>query len=248
MKKVYIYCLIHSPKNFSKNSLEVPGKIFGPIYVIKYRDIAALVSQVKDRRFDVDKFKRWLEEDTLKAKSNILSHHKVIDWASRFGTVIPMKLGTVIGSEKNLKNLLKDFYPRFKKLLKNLDGRKEWGIKIYFDSGHFSSNAEADGHPEKADLPGQEEKIEEQLARAIETLRNNSENLIFNAPLPDSIDAQNREIIISSSVLVKEDCFRDFSQKIKKLKKELEPFGLDTELTGPWPPYSFTRMNNPPSK
>ncbi|HLN19050.1 MAG TPA: GvpL/GvpF family gas vesicle protein [Patescibacteria group bacterium] len=254
MSKIYIYCLAQSPIK----KANIPGLNFsGLVFSINYRDIYAYVSKITDKKIDREEIKKRLEKDSNWAKANIVMHHRVIAQAGKNGTIIPMKFGTIISSKSDLLRLMKDYYSNFKKLLSNLEGRQEWGIKIYFESDRLTDsfvnevsdnkNSNQTWHEETKKNEIKEERmekeIEKQLVNAIEILRDNSENLVLNIPLPQKMDRHKGEMLINSSVLVKEKSLSNFSKKIMKLKKDLEPFGLDTEITGPWPPYNFVKID-----
>lgn len=97
------------------------------VYIIPYRDIAAVVSDTPIRQYEL-------------TEENMRRHETVLRRAMEKHTVVPAEFGTVINSERILKRLLIKAYKSTKECLKLVDNMVELGVKailkkdiVYFD-------------------------------------------------------------------------------------------------------------------
>lgn len=115
MKGLYLYCI------------RARGANNGKISAIPFKDIEAVVSDINPSRFNGKEI----------TEKNIRRHHDVIAEAYQHSVVIPMKFGTIFKTRKSLEAMLKKHYRKFKRLLAELAGKQEWGVKIYLEHEKF---------------------------------------------------------------------------------------------------------------
>ncbi len=115
----YIYCII-----------ETEGKVerFGPIgvggrgdqvYTILFDNIAAVVSNSPIKKYTV-------------ARENVIPHERAIEEVMKTHTVLPVRFGTIAEDEEKVKKILEKEDDRFLGLLKDIEGKKELGLKTIF--------------------------------------------------------------------------------------------------------------------
>lgn len=257
MKGLYIYCItINNQLGFTRQ-----GVNFGrDPFVLIYRDIAMVASALENNFRSKENLHEKLVQNLSWTMKNINLHHGLIDHISRHQTVIPMKFGIILPSRRDAHKILADFYADFKKLLEELSNREEWGVKIYAESKNpaivFRKKEEVKvthyspfswrTFQEKAEEEKIKEKMEEAIAneldRIIVTLKLNSEKLVMNELLPREFNRRQREMIMNGSFLVNKKDTAGFIDILDKIKISLKNYGLLAEISGPWPPYSFTEI------
>ncbi|MBU2592775.1 GvpL/GvpF family gas vesicle protein [Patescibacteria group bacterium] len=198
------------------------------------------------------------------------THEGVVDTLGKLTTVAPFKFGTILKDEEAVFKMLEDDKERFEALLSKFTGKEEWGIKVYADSQKFKNyltksepklkvlaekNLPAGRQGEKlsrgaAYLLGR--KLEEDLKDKVTAQFNNIAELIFREAkkyafeakltktLPKKLTGKDKEMILNSAYLIEKDEVSNFNREIKKLKEKYERAGIGFEVSGPWPPYSFT--------
>ena len=150
----------------------------------------------------------------------------------------------------------------FKENLDRVEGKEEWGGKIYCNSGKLKESLmqedeqllnidkEIDGSaPGKAYLL--KKKKEELLNIAVnkkfneygqisfDRLRERSQEAGINKLLPKEVTERSDEMILNSAFLINKDKVGDFLNIVDDLRVEYTDKGLFFDCTGPWPPYNF---------
>lgn len=102
------------------------------VELIRYGQLAALASRVGLDEFDVAKLQegttdlRWLSKVAVR-------HNEIIAAAARHGPVLPMRLGALFESRSSLIKKLAPCEANAAKLLRGLEDRQEWAVKLYVD-------------------------------------------------------------------------------------------------------------------
>ncbi|MDP1760137.1 MAG: GvpL/GvpF family gas vesicle protein [Candidatus Woesebacteria bacterium] len=191
-------------------------------------------------------------------------HEDVVDTLMKQTTIVPIKFGTVLKDEEAALKMLQDYEGKFKKLLSKFTGREEWGIKVYADSKKFKDYI-GKNEPEFLKQQGSLSKVaskgaayllgrkmEEELKNDVASRLAKTSEVIFqeagkdayeaklNKTLPQKLTGKNKEMILNTAFLIEKEKVARFCKQVKKLIEKYEPMGIEIELSGPWPPYSFT--------
>lgn len=272
---IYLYCLtnkvpklkeietlvnsiyfIHSPKG--SRVLDHAGFIF-------YQGLYAVTGRVSADEFSEENLKKNLSNlDWITAKAS--AHEKVIETVMQNSCVIPFKFGAIFNAEENLKTMLKKHIKEFKDTLNRLEGKEEWGVKIYCDMGKLKENLIQD-NKELLSLdkeinsasPGKAfilKKKKEELVNIIvnkklnecgrdsfERLKQYSVEFCINKLLPQEVTERKDNMILNSVFLVEKDGIAGFIDSVDILKRIFTPLGLFFDHTGPWPPYNFCGLS-----
>jgi hypothetical protein len=176
--------------------------------------------------------------------------------------VIPFKFATLFNTEDNLKTMLGQHLEGFRDILKKLEDKEEWGVKIYCNSEKLKENLiQTDEQLLNIDkkinssAPGKayllKKKKEELLNIAVnkkfneygqisfDRLRERSQEAGINKLLPKEVTERNDEMILNSAFLINKDKVGDFLNIVDDLRVEYTDKGLFFDCTGPWPPYNF---------
>lgn len=255
---VYLYCVTRKVPDF--NGLDLDN-----IYSICYLGLYAVVSKVCKDEFGEANLKRNLANlDWIKEK--VTTHEKIIERVMKDTCVIPFKFATLFNTEDNLKIMLKMHTKNFKKNLKDLKGKEEWGVKIYCDIERLKESIIKEDieiliiekeinsiSPGKAYFlkKKKEELIETALNRKINeygqksfaTLKQLSLKARINKLLPKEVTDRKDDMVLNSAFLVDKSKVAEFIQTADDLKSKCSDKGLNFDCTGPWPPYNFCNLN-----
>jgi hypothetical protein len=194
----------------------------------------------------------WLER-TARA------HHHVIGALSAAMPVLPMRLATVYGSEAAMAKAFVAQGAEVRDALARVGGRVEWGVKAYALTGEDepaqarpASAASLDGGGEGAGLAYLRARRDQLAAQrdsrrgAADSARAVHAELAVHAaqarlhpPQPPQLSGDHRPMLLNASYLVDRDEVAGFTSAVAAVAAD-HP-ALHLELTGPWPPYSFTR-------
>ena len=253
---IYLYCVTdNAPK------LKEVENFADEIYFIYRQGIYAVVSKVKENEFSAENLKKnFANLDWIKEKANI--HEKIIEGVMKYTCVIPFKFGTIFNTEDNLKVMLKEHSERFKVNLMNLEGKEEWGVKIYCDMERLKgSTIKEDDEILKIDKEinssssgkayflkkKKEELIKDMLNKTINEDGQKSFNLLkglslegrINKLLPKEVTEREDDMVLNSAFLVDKSKVAQFIQATDELKAKYNDKGFNFDCTGPWPPYNF---------
>lgn len=253
---VYLYCVsTRKPGRRQLNGIDIE------IYSVSFQDMHAVVSKVSPEEFSEDNLKRklgdmkWLEEKALQ-------HEKVIEEIMKQGTVIPFKFGTIFQSDQNLENMLRDNEGNFRDIITDLEGRDEWGIKVYCDIKKFKLALEKEDEKireieqeitstskgkayflekKKQEILNKvlDEKISECTQDTFNRLRTSSADAKINKLLPQEVTQKEGKMVLNAAFLIEKNRIREFDDILKYLRGEHGRKGLEFDWTGPWPPYNF---------
>jgi len=115
---IYIYCIIESKEPLSFGSIGI-GERGDDVYTLSFQDIGAVVSNSPIKKYPV-------------ARENLIPHERVIEEVMKTHTVLPVRFATIAENEEKVRLILEREYRRFVELLKNMEGKKELGLKIMF--------------------------------------------------------------------------------------------------------------------
>ena len=115
---IYIYCIIESkePRHFDATGIGGRGD---DVYTVFFQDIGAVVSKSPVKKYPV-------------ARENLIPHEQVIEEVMKTHTVLPVRFATIAENEEKVRLILEREYHSFVELLKNMEGKKELGLKILF--------------------------------------------------------------------------------------------------------------------
>jgi len=257
---IYLYCVTNNAPKLK----EIENLVDNP-YFIYYQGLCAIVNKIKESEFTEENLKRNLADlEWIKAKAII--HEKVIEGIMKNTCVIPFKFATIFDTEDNLKAMLEEHVQTLKEKLKNLEGKEEWGVKIYCDierlkgaviqeeSGilkiekeiNSSSSGKAYFLKKKKEELMKEavnKRINEYGQESFELFKRLSYEARINKLLPKEVTEREDDMVLNSAFLVDKDKVSEFIHAVDDLKTRYNDKGFDFDCTGPWPPYNFCNLS-----
>ncbi|WP_241563119.1 GvpL/GvpF family gas vesicle protein [Streptomyces sp. E1N211] len=104
-----------------------------PPRLVPHRDLVAVVSHVPEADFAEESLRAHLEDlDWLTAVAR--AHQGVIDALTTVTTPLPLRLGTVFRDDSGVRSMIEAREENFLRGLDRLEGRVEWGVKVYLES------------------------------------------------------------------------------------------------------------------
>lgn len=239
----YIYCLIELDKKENFGPLGIGGK-GDELYTVFYKNIAALISDSPLTEYSP-------------SRENYLSHAKAIERVMKQFTVLPVRFGTVVGSEQEITGMIEREYDRFYPLFRKVEGKNELGLKAFFKKENiYEIILERNDKIKKlkdriAKMPAKESyhykiKIGEMVVNALEEERERCKGEILKTISPLVVEVKDNDtygdnMVLNSAFLVDKENEENLDQKIKKLD---ETWGehIIFKYTGPFPPFNFINL------
>jgi len=253
---IYIFCLTNKTKMNGFNATGLEGQ---PITAIHYKEIMALVHPYIPEAFQ--------HEDTNKIIDYAMIHHKVVEEAWKaFGTLIPLRFGSIIRGEdetesiKNVKAWIKDIYDHIQERFHDLKDKAEYGIQIFWpndglmkkvvqnneqvrDMERMISNATEDMAFMKDKQKSLLQRcIAKEIVQASRFLLDRVRPYLNNFQIEQITGGEaDRRMLLNISCLLSEEQIAEIRQALEEIQGE---DGYIPHLSGPWPPYSFARLDD----
>jgi len=254
---IYIYCVTGGIPELDS----IPKEDGKDVYCIFHKGLCAVVSEVLPDEFGEDMLKKNLNDITW-LESRVRKHEGVIEKVMERSAVIPFKFATIFKAEDSLKTMIENFLDEFKDILNRIEGRNEWGVKIYCDMEKFKTAVVRKDDQilrmeEEIKSSGigkayflnkkREELIDDSTNKVItgyrmgirETLLEHSNDARPVKLLPKEATGRKDEMILNAAFLIDKTKLGGFINSINYLKEKYKDIGFDFDYTGPWPPYNF---------
>ncbi|MEU3504887.1 GvpL/GvpF family gas vesicle protein [Streptomyces hundungensis] len=220
-----------------------------PPTLIEHRGLCAAVSPVPAADFDAAPLRAHLEDmDWLAATAR--THQSVIAALAEVTCPVPLRLATVCRDEDGVRRLLDSGRARFEPTIERLDGRIEWGVKVYADAPAPERAAPAPevkaatGRDYLRRRLGQRQSRDETwrkagtLSRALHAdLCERAEAGRLHQPQSARLSGASGENVLNAAYLVPRERSEEFVAAVRERTPHVD--GVRVELTGPWAPYSF---------
>ena len=254
MSLIYCYGVVEEAVEIEKKGFES-----GNIYFTPFKDINAVVSDVSEENFSQQTIDKNIKNMKWVAENGQI-HEKVTDSVMEKTTIIPMKFCTIFKTQENVKSMMEEKYADFKFNLKNLKGRAELGVKVYFDSAPLKQKIleespdikELEKEAEKK-KPGaayfEKQKIDMLLKDKLHQRLANNRREIFDKIKAFAEDSKQNELLnkkltgkdmlLNAVFLIKRQDLEQFKSNAEKIKSDFP--NMEFEVWGPFPPYNFVK-------
>lgn len=235
-----------------------------PVTTVPGGPLAALVSEVSLDEFGEASLRCNLE-DLAWVQDKATRHQSVLSRAVEVTGVAPMRFCTVYSDASRVEGFLDRHCGVLLQALEGVEGKQEWGVKILY---HRPTTAEAvvESDEEAVTLTGRmaevgegrgyllRKKRDQVVADAVErAVTQTAERVharlagiaaasVLGPQHHRELAGQGREMALNGSYLVPLEALPRFLAAVDELRSGL-PRGVAAELTGPWPAYSFVRID-----
>ncbi|GAA2593330.1 GvpL/GvpF family gas vesicle protein [Streptomyces tubercidicus] len=235
----------------------LPGLADGsPVRALPFGALTAVVQDVPAAEFTEEAWHRRLG-DRLELERCARAHHEVVTAAAACGPTVPLALATLYHGEARAKEILGRDADRFGAALDRIDGRAEWGVKVYVSATPAASRG---GEPASArtDSPagtgagraylqrkrGQHRAREQHHDRTLRLAEDIDTELSRLAAAArrlrlhgqEATGEEHRVQILNATYLVAASAAEELRAAVAGLRRRT---GAHIEMSGPWVPYSF---------
>ena len=258
---LYIYGIIRTNKDWKEHGIKESN-----VFLINEGNFSAIVHGCEEKPYN--------SANPIEVRNLILAHNRVLDKAMKdFGAVIPLSFNTIIktskpqnsenlktkdelGKEKtaeeNLKSWLKDNEENLLKIWDKINGKKEYGIRIYYEKEKLlkkieeiheikqlqqKTQIESAGmaYLLKGKIKDEIDKIaQKQIFEYKQSFYNNIKGLVYDITINQSkiLLDEEKDLLLSISILVNKE-------QIQKVNGYLLNSNFYFNIAGPFAPYSF---------
>ena len=187
-------------------------------------------------------------------------HQSVMSDLMRGGTIIPLRAFTLFATADRLREHLDAERERFETILRRIEGKQEWTLRIEFEPQRWSEAiirrveslralaAEAEGaSPGKAFLLRKklDDAKKDASREGEQQVMHEVEQAVMEKLACDTV-AETRQQRSGAFPQINVLLHRDEEARLEELRRELEHRyqhdGVTIAVTGPWPPYTFAGM------
>ncbi|WP_128382063.1 GvpL/GvpF family gas vesicle protein [Streptomyces cavernae] len=231
---------------------QLTGVAGAPPKQLPHGDLVAIVSNVPEEDFSEEALRAHLEDlDWLSATAR--AHQSVIDALTVVTSPLPLRLATVFRDDSGVRMMMQEREEQFLQTLDRLEGRVEWGVKVYVENAGADAEEE---QPEDSDKPlsgrdylrrrrkqrtAHEDRwvhAEEFSRRLHGTLSEYAEDHRVHAPQNAALSGVSGANVLNAAYLVPRSESEAFVELVDRTKDDAP--GIRVELTGPWAAYSFS--------
>ena len=251
---VYLYAVTRGPDR------PVPEGLTGvsgtPVRTVEHAGLAAVVSSVPLAEYGADALRDNLE-DLVWLEQTARAHHAVVVAVAQAAATAPVRLTTIFHDGHRVAGLLDDRGDQIRHALARVAGHAEWGVKVYGDSARPSPEPEPE--PITAGRPGtaylrqrnRQRRGAEQAARQLaahtgrihDTLAAHATAVHTHRHQDPRLSGHSGIMLSNTAYLVAHRERVGFTAAAEQLGAAVT--GVEVEVTGPWPAYSFATLQDP---
>ncbi|MEU1049231.1 GvpL/GvpF family gas vesicle protein [Streptomyces sp. NPDC005897] len=230
---------------------QLTGVAGDPPRLLPHGDLIAVVSHVPEADFGEEALRARLEDlDWLTATAR--AHQQVVDALTAVTTPLPLRLATVFRDDSGVRVMLEEREASFRRTLDRLDGRVEWGVKVYVE-GEPAERPQASAPPAPKPASGRDylrqrrrqtranddlwSRAEEFATGLHARLSERADDARLHAPQNPRLSGAAGRNVLNAAYLVARDASEEFVETVDRTKDDAP--GIRVELTGPWAAYSF---------
>lgn len=230
--------------------VETAHDLRGDVDVVDVGSLRAVVREVDVADYEGERLEQHLQDPSW-LEAAVRDHEHVVEQLLGNGPVVPMQFGSIFSERAGLESMLSANTAELAALLERVRGREEWGLKLRVDVAAATRELVTSQAPTggRAYLERRREEqqagqrvaehaasVAEDVHRALRQLVDDAATLAVRAtPGPGTI-------VLNGAYLVAAHCKDAFFARADELQRDVGP-AFRFDLSGPWPPYSFTTVD-----
>ncbi|WP_026567040.1 GvpL/GvpF family gas vesicle protein [Bacillus sp. UNC41MFS5] len=261
---IYMYGVILAEELQSLDVPAIKGIDQKTVTLKIFKDFAAVITPVNAQNFSQEQIDLQLKNaDWLKEKA--FHHHEIISIIHQQFTILPMSFCTIFQNESNLESLLADQYGVIYQKLLTLKDKQEWNLKVFCNNEKALSfvlqhnEAVLNLRDQLASMPKgkqflMKKKLEHLIHSQLEVeqskwwneIKQQLTSIVSEINIRQNwgkeVTERKDEMIVNCDFLIDQSVSESFMNKVTVIEKIFEPLGCIFQVTGPWPPYHFSKM------
>jgi len=190
-------------------------------------------------------------------------HEAVIEKVMRFSPVLPARFATLFSSLESLEEFMKSHHAGVRRFLNRVAGKDEWAVKgmletrkakeAMFSESLAGREQELSGLTQgarylldrrlRADVERELKTWMQQICEElIQDVRQIAAPFLQRPVLSLGTEKEDREMVLNYAFLVPRISRSDFHRRLSDANASHRGRGLNFEVSGPWPPYSFSPL------
>lgn len=240
----------------------VSESLDGSVSFITERDLSLYYDTVSPEEYGKDSLRENLENLNW-LETNVIAFNEQVNSLYGLTPILPIRFGSVYGSKRGMKEFLRANYDTFSRNLQYLEGKSEWGMKVYLSRSLFrkwlSLQAAEQVSPTDESKPGatffqrkkHEYKLLEQEDEGLHAILNDIRGKVDSAVIDSKAveflhgfekGRSSLKPVFHLAILIERKNTDTLSPLIEELKAKYKDKGLAFRLSGPWPPYNFVGL------
>ncbi|MEU1805483.1 GvpL/GvpF family gas vesicle protein [Streptomyces sp. NPDC019937] len=218
-----------------------------PVRTLTAGPLTAVVQDVPAADHTEEALRRRLS-DRAELERCARAHHEVITAVSSVTATVPLPLATLYRSDERVREALRERETAFLTALDRLAGREEWGVKVYApatppparetvaaDTGRAYLDRVRNRHQGREQRQNAALRAAERVDAVVRGFAVATRRL---RPHGVEVTGKDRTHILNAAYLLDTARTRELRAALTSLRRD-EP-AIQIDLSGPWPPYSFT--------
>jgi hypothetical protein len=255
---IYLYCLAQAGllKDLAGPGLDGQDAL----EILSCRGIAAVWSRVLLHEFCGADASGHMQDLSWVAP-RACRHEQVVVEVMAQSPVLPVRFGTIFSSPGKLKALLRRHHDTIGPFLDYVSGREEWSLKVMIDrveakeavfqrhleteASHLAGLAPGRRYFEEQKLRGKADQelhrwLQEVCRELLQDLKGLNQEIRQRRARSKAGSGDGREQILNLALMMPREAVEDLAEFLRATNARYGPRGMNLNLSGPWPPYSFT--------
>ena len=254
---IYVYGVVRTESAEESTFFGVEGISKGTtIQLLSCGSLTAIVSRLENEAFTPDAISSSMKNSEW-LKDHVRQHADILSEAKGVMTIIPFRFGCVYSNPTDVKTFIEEHENALSEALLRLKDRSEFGIRVGCDVSILKAQMQKKDADFDNSLTGISEGVASFLKSEISKDADSSDALLANisarihgelrkcaskAVRSDTqtiLTAEKEGSILNATYLVPISGELQFKMQTLKIATEFEAFGIQIEVSGPWPPYHF---------
>ncbi|MEW5785609.1 MAG: GvpL/GvpF family gas vesicle protein, partial [Bacillota bacterium] len=229
----------------------------------RYQDIGAVFSQVPLGLYSEAAFHEKIENDLAWIDKKARKHTYIMEQIHENHDLIPLQFCTIYKDSQSIDHLLREHYTDFKQLLSKVKGNTEWTIKVYCQEEKLLEKQKKEqaatmkaalDEPHRGKAYLMKKKMESsihanlrdgllsKLELIVGTIKKRFQFFSAGECYDGDVAGSAGKMVYNCAILAPRGNTADVIEIVDKLNEAVYHDALRLELSGPWPPYSFTSL------
>ncbi len=250
----YLYCVVKSAKAPALAKLPSAPKGLAGAGKVRLLDAGdgyhVVVASAPLSRYSAEKIDARLRDIDWVAE-RAAEHETVVEHASAWGTVVPMKLFTLFTSDERALAHVTKTKKTLDRVVARIAGSDEWGVRILFDeveAARVAAEESSRAKPTSGTSFLARKKEQQDVRRTLTSRAADEVDALYTDLEKLARRAQRRaapsrelagRVMLDAVFLVPRTSVKKLKSTVAATAERLARQGFHVTLTGPWPAYSF---------